>query len=155
MKKYTIHYSFYATADVEVLADSEEEAKQKAQQVELELKDYTFDLNEETVSNVENVPDLDSMIEKANLIIKTYDKTKDDCFKVDCYPQITTQLWKGEEYYFKKNLVEYFYWDENHNEYGVIIDGDVEILMSELSEMEQFQISQHIIESASTNGIEL
>ena len=37
MKKYVVHYNYYATVDVEVFAESEEEAMQKADQVCVEI----------------------------------------------------------------------------------------------------------------------
>ena len=54
MKKYTIHYNYYATIDVEVLAENEEEAKLKADLVEVDANDYDFSLKEQSVVDVED-----------------------------------------------------------------------------------------------------
>lgn len=155
MKKYTIHYNFYATADVEVLADSEEDAKSKARLVELELKDYDFNLNEETIIDWEDVPDLGELIQKASAIIKQYGEgEQEDFFNVPCYPTVTTQCWNGEEFLKQKNLVEDFYYDP---EKGLMMDvGEgFEVELSELPELEQMEVCQVIIDSAKENGIEL
>lgn len=156
MKKFIIQFSFDAVASVEVLANSEEEARSKAREVELELSDYDLQVVYESVESETDVPDLSEMIEKAELIIRLYDeKQNDEPFAVDTYPHITTQLWNGEDYYNKHNLVEDFYWDSDQEELGMVVDNDVEIMISELSEMEQFTVSKLIIDSAQANGIEL
>ncbi|MDO4802671.1 MAG: hypothetical protein Q4A15_10955 [Prevotellaceae bacterium] len=155
MKKYTIHYNIYATADVEVLADSEEDAKSKARLVELELKDYDFNLNEETIIDREDVPDLGELIQKASAIIKQYGEGgHEDFFNVPCYPTVTTQCWDGDEFLKQKNLVEDFYYDP---EKGLMMDvGEgFEVELSELPELEQMEVCQIIIDSAKENGIEL
>lgn len=155
MKKYTIHYNFYATADVEVLADSEEDAKSKARLVELELKDYDFDLNEETIIGREDVPDLGELNRKASAIIKRYgEEGHEDFFSVPCYPTVTTQCWNGEEFLKQKNIVEDFYYD---TEKGLMMDvGEgFEVELSELPELEQMEVCQVIIDSAKDNGIVL
>ena len=64
MKKYTIHYNYYATIDVEVLADSEEEAIRKAEQVDIEREDLELEQNEETVLEAIDVPNLQNLIEQ-------------------------------------------------------------------------------------------
>lgn len=156
MKKYTIQFNFDAVASVDVLANSEEEARSKAREVELELSDYDLQVVYESVESETEVPDLTEMIEKAGLIIRLYDERQnDEPFAVDTYPKITTQLWNGEDYVNKHYLVEDFYWDSDREELGMIIDEDVEIMMSELSEMEQFNVSKLIIESATINDIKL
>ena len=40
MRKYIIHYNYFATADVTVLANSKEEAIEKADQIELSNDEF-------------------------------------------------------------------------------------------------------------------
>ena len=44
MKKFVIHYNYYATVDVTVLANSKEEAIEKADQIEFDNNDFELDL---------------------------------------------------------------------------------------------------------------
>ena len=46
MKKFLVHYNYYATVDVVVLANSKEEAIEKADQIEFDNND--FELNFES-----------------------------------------------------------------------------------------------------------
>jgi hypothetical protein len=45
MKKFTVHYEYYATADVVVFANSKEEAIEKANQIELKNEDFELDFD--------------------------------------------------------------------------------------------------------------
>lgn len=59
MKKFTIHYDYYATADITVVAETKEEALKEADQIEIPLEDFDFDFNEryvlhEDIINPEN-----------------------------------------------------------------------------------------------------
>lgn len=49
MKKFTIHYDYYATADITVVAETKEEALKEADQIEIPLEDFDFDFNEKYV----------------------------------------------------------------------------------------------------------
>lgn len=59
MKKFTIHYDYYATADITVVAETKEEALKEADQIEIPLEEFDFDFNEryvlhEDIINPEN-----------------------------------------------------------------------------------------------------
>ncbi len=59
MKKFTIHYDYYATADITVVAETKEEALKEADQIEIPLEDFDLDFNEryvlhEDIINPEN-----------------------------------------------------------------------------------------------------
>lgn len=47
MKKFVIHYNYYATVDVTVLANSKEEAIEKADQIEFDNNDFELVLKVE------------------------------------------------------------------------------------------------------------
>ena len=51
MKKFVIHYNYYATADVTVLADSKEEAIEKADQIESLMMNLTLNMTTERLLN--------------------------------------------------------------------------------------------------------
>lgn len=59
MKRFTIHYDYYATADITVVAETKEEALKEADQIEIPLEDFDLDFNEryvlhEDIINLEN-----------------------------------------------------------------------------------------------------
>lgn len=59
MKRFTIHYDYYATADITVVAETKEEALKEADQIEIPLEDFDLDFNEryvlhEDIINPEN-----------------------------------------------------------------------------------------------------
>lgn len=148
MKKYTIHFNYYATVDIEVLADSEEEAIQKADEKEIPLEDFDLTYNSKNVMFEEEVEDLETLIEKASSIIRNYDAEERGFYKVDCYPTIISKVvWDGNDWRDIKNIVEDFYWDETEEKLGVIVNENEEVLISELNEMEQFDVCQTIINS--------
>lgn len=54
MKKFVIHYNYYATVDVTVLANSKEEAIEKADQIELDNNDFELDFESREVFESED-----------------------------------------------------------------------------------------------------
>ena len=54
MKKFTVHYNYYATADVVVFANSKEEAIEKADQIELDNNDFELDFDSREVFESED-----------------------------------------------------------------------------------------------------
>ena len=78
MKKYVVICRYYATAEFEVLANSEKEANEKADQVELSPDDFFFDFIDSEISEAEEVPELSGMIERAGEILDRFSKEKDD-----------------------------------------------------------------------------
>ena len=120
MKKYVVICRYYATAEFEVLANSEKEANEKADQVELSPDDFFFDFIDSEISEAEEVPELSGMIERAGEILDRFSKEKDDeVYTVPAYPIVTTNIWDGREIKKVRNLVEDFYWD---SEKGLMMD---------------------------------
>ena len=56
MKKFVIHYNYYATADVTVLANSKEEAIEKADQIEIPNDEFDLEYVNREAVEVEDVP---------------------------------------------------------------------------------------------------
>ena len=54
MKKFVIHYNYYATVDVTVLANSKEEAIEKADQIEFDNNDFELDFESREVFESED-----------------------------------------------------------------------------------------------------
>ena len=155
MKKFTIIHNFTAVASIEVLAETREEAFQKARENDLELSDYDFELDSAEIGREEDMPDLQELINKASEVIKRYgEEEHDSFFSVPTYPTITTESWNGDEFIKQRNIVEDFYWD---SEKGLMMDvGEgFEVELDELPEIEQLNVCQVIIDAAQANGIEL
>lgn len=54
MKKFIVHYNYYATVDVTVLANSKEEAIEKADQIEFDNNDFELDFESRDVFESED-----------------------------------------------------------------------------------------------------
>ena len=54
MKKSTVHYNYYDTADVVVFANSKEEAIEKADQIEFDNNDFELDFESREVFESED-----------------------------------------------------------------------------------------------------
>ena len=155
MKKFTIIHNFTAVASIEVLAETREEAFQKARENDLELSDYDFELDSAEIGREEDMPDLQELINKASEVIKRYgEEEHDSFFSVPTYPTITTESWNGDEFIKQRNIVEDFYWD---SEKGLMMDvGEgFEVELDELPEIEQLNLCQVIIDAAQANGVEV
>ena len=155
MKKFTIIHNFTAVASIEVIAETREEAFQKARENDLELSDYDFELDSAEIGQEEDIPDLQELISKASEIIKRYgEEEHDSFFSVTTYPTITTESWNGDEFIKHHNIVEDFYWD---SEKGLMMDvGEgFEVELDELPEIEQLNVCQVIIDAAQANGVEV
>lgn len=156
MKKYVIVCRYYATAEIEVLANSEKEANEKADQVELSPEDFVFDFIDSEISEAEEVPELSDMIERTGKILDRFSKEKDDeIYTVPAYPIVTTNIWDGREIKKVQNLIEDFYWDKETSELILTSEDQVDICLSELSEAEQHKVCSMIIDAAPANGISL
>lgn len=155
MKKFTIIHNFTAVASIEVIAETREEAFEKARENDLELSDYDFEFDSAEIGREEDIPDLQELINKAGEVIKRYgEEEHDSFFSVPTYPTITTQSWNGYEFIKQRNIVEDFYWD---SEKGLMMDvGEgFEVELDELPEIEQLNVCQVIIDAAQANGVEL
>lgn len=147
MKKYTINYCFDANISVEVLADSEEEAIRKAEQVDIEREDLELERNEETILEAIDVPNLQTLIEQAEGIVKEADK-EDTEIKLNSWPYVTLEYWTGVEMEHKKYLMENLYWDYERDEIGFnTAESAGDFGLSEIPDIEQFYVCQAIINS--------
>lgn len=148
MRKFIIIHNFTATASIEVLAETREEAFEKAAQNDLDLADYEFELDSAEIGHEEEVPDLQEIIEKAESIIKKADED-DIAFVLSPWPRVTTELWNGQNMEHRHELTENIYWNAEGDEIGFTLDGGAEAILSEFPEIEQLNICLAIIEQAS------
>ena len=155
MKKFTIIHNFTAVASIEVLAETREEAFEKAKENDLDLSAYNFELDSAEIGREEDIPGLQELINKASEVIKRYgEEEHDSFFSVPTYPTITTQSWNGDEFIKHHNIVEDFYYDSDKGLMMYIGEG-FEVELDELPEIEQLNVCQVIIDAAQANGIEL
>lgn len=155
MKKFTIIHNFTAVASIEVLAETREEAFEKAKENDLELSAYNFELDSAEIGREEDTLDLQELINKASEVIKRYgEEEHDSFFSVPTYPTITTESWNGNEFIKHHNIVEDFYYDSDKGLMMYIGEG-FEVELDELPEIEQLNVCQVIIDAAQANGIEL
>lgn len=148
MRKFIIIHNFTATASIEVLAETREEAFAKAAQNELDLADFDFELDSAEIGHEEEVPDLQEIIEKAESIIKKADED-DIAFVLSPWPRVTIELWNGQNMEHRHELTENIYWNAEDDEIGFTLDGGAEAILSEFPEIEQLNICRAIIEQAS------
>lgn len=154
MKKFTVIHNFTAVASIEVLAETREEAFEKAKENDLELSDYNFELDSAEIGHEETTSDLQDFISKANKILKKYQEKRDKCFYMPIYPTVTTLSWDGYKYTKHRNITEDFYYDSDKGLIMYVGEG-LEIELDELSEIEQMNVCQSIIDAAPLNGVDL
>jgi hypothetical protein len=140
MKKYTIRCSFLAEADVEVLANSEDEARQKARNTEIPIENYHFEPDTETVEDEEEIQDLSDMIREVTSIIKQ----KEELVPEEC-PSIHLELWNGEDWETKRKKVSAVFWDNVDEQIGVELSDESDVLLDELTEIEQYEVCKSVI----------
>jgi len=153
-RKFSIIYNFTATATAEILAESEEEALQKAKDYDFDPCDYHFELDCIEVGKSEEVPDLDSLIRQAEHIILKADK-KEVFFSLPVWPTIRCSLWNGYDYDTRREPADGIFWDTKSDEICFSLESGAEVNLSELPEVQQLEICQQIIQQAEPNGITL
>ena len=142
MKKYTIRYSFFAEADVEVLANSEDEARQKARNTEIPFENYHFEPDTETVEDEEEIQDLSDMIREVTSIIKQ----KEELVPEEC-PSIHLELWNGDDWETKRKEICSIFWNNEEEKIGIELNDESDMLLDELTEIEQYEVCKSIINS--------
>lgn len=140
MKKYTIRCSFLAEADVEVLANSEDEARQKARNTEIPFENYHFEPDTETVEDEEEIQDLSDMIREVTSIIKQ----KEELVPEEC-PSIHLELWNGDDWETKRKKVSAVFWDNEEEKIGIELNDESDMLLDELTEIEQYEVCKSVI----------
>lgn len=143
MKKYTIIHNLTATVSIEVLAETREEAFEKASQNNIDPRDYDFELDSAEIGHEEAVPDLKSLIKEAEDILK-----QSDSIELDPWPTITVLVWNGERTEPIREIIENIYWDSVREEIGFETDRCSELTISDIPEIEQLELCEAIIEQS-------
>ena len=142
MKKYTIRYSFFAEADVEVLANSEDEARQKARNTEIPIENYHFEPDTETVEDEEEIQDLSDMIREVTTIVKQ----KEELVPEEC-PSIHLELWNGDDWETKRKEICSIFWNNEEGQIRMELNDESDVLLDDLTEIEQYEVCKSIINS--------
>jgi len=155
MKKFTIVYGYYATGSVEVLANSKEEAYRQANEISIPYENLELDLDSTEIVEEKEVPELQELIKQAKIILQRPEIIENG-FTLSPWPTVqSVPVWNGEEMVTKPELMENIYWDEDREEIGYETEYSTEQVLSELSDIEQFNICQTIIAQAESNGVKL
>jgi len=152
MKRYVINYSFYASAEVVVLANSREEALQKGREVNIPKDDIDLEPDTETITEEKEVPELHDLIREAEAILQEADK-RNITFTLDPWLPATILSWNGKDMQPSTELIESIFYDNDREEIGFETDHWSETTISELPETQQYDICMAIIEQAKDNGI--
>ena len=147
MKKYTVIHNFTATVSIEVLAENQEEAFEKASKNDIDPRDYDFELDNAEIGDEEEIPDLTELITKAESIIKKADQ-EDETIILNPWPVVTTESWDGTQMLYHKQLMYQLYWDYEYDEIGFNTEESAgDFYLSELPEIEQYNLCQQIIKT--------
>lgn len=145
MKKFTIIHNFTAVASIEVLAETREEAFEKARQNDIDPSDYEFELDSAEIGHEEDVEDLQHLIEKAEDIIREADN-EDKEIKLDPWPTVTTEWWNGNYMEYRHQTITHIFWDYDRNEIGFQTDDSAaDYGLSEIPDIEQHNLCTQII----------
>ena len=140
MKKFIIKRCFYAEVEIAVLANSEDEARQKARNTEIPFENYHFEPDTEIVEDEEEIQDLFDMIREATTIIKQ----KEELVPDDC-PCIHLELWNGDDWETKRKEICSIFWDNGEEQIGMELNDESEVLLDDLTEIEQYEVCKSII----------
>lgn len=145
MKKYTIIHYYDAAIAVEVLANSEEEAREAAKGVYYDPSDLHLERNGSEIIEATDIPDLSEVIEKAEAIIREAERLDMD-INLDPWPKVTTEWWNGTYMEHRHQIITNIFWDYDRNEIGFNTDESAaDYGLSELTDIEQHNICTQII----------
>lgn len=147
MKKYSIIHNLTTTVSIEVLAETQEEAFEKAAKNNIDPRDYDFELDNAEIGDEEEILDLSELITKAEAIIKKADQ-EDETVILNPWPIVTTESWDGSQMLYNKQLMYQLYWDYESDEIGFNTEESAgDFCLGELPEIEQYNLCQQIIKT--------
>lgn len=156
MKKYKVKLIYKASVEVEFIAESQEEAIEKAENTEFALNQLCLERNASEIISEEESESLQDIIGKAENIIKKAEEEDVD-FHVKYWPSVSIKnfdFFERDEIVESK-LIETFYFDNDYEEIGFHVEGlEADFCLSELSEADQLIVCNSIISNAKSNGIE-
>lgn len=154
MKKYTIHLNYYATIDIDVLAENRQQARELAMQDDTPLNEFDFDLNDVEVLEEQEIEDPEKLIRQADSILQRALK-QGEAYQLPFWPTITIQTWDGLNVQQQSDILQSVYWDEERDEIGLETDKFAEITISDLSEVQQYEVAKAIVDAQLHNLLPL
>lgn len=148
MKKYVVHYNYYATVDVEVFAESEEEAKEKANQVCVDPRCYDFSLDEQSIIDMEDGIDLPSMVAELTDCVKHHvSEYPGEPMSVGHYVYCEVcSTWTGAEYVPVLDTVTGLIWNEDAQSLVVSFKNHGDMHFDELAEIDQYYLAKNVLD---------
>lgn len=153
MKKYTIHLNYYATIDIDVLAENRQQARALAMCNENALNEFDFDLNDIEVIEEQEIEDPIELIKKAESILQRALK-QEVPYQLLLWPTITIHTWDGFTMQPQSNILQSVYWDEERDEIGLETDRFAELTISDLTEIQQYEVAKAIVDAESHNNLQ-
>lgn len=153
MKKYTIHLNYYATIDIDVLAENRQQARELAMQDDTPLNEFDFDLNDVEVLEEQEIEDPIELIKKAESILQRALK-QGEAYRLPSWPTITIQTWEGLNVQQQSDILQSVYWDEERDEISLETDKFAELTISDLSEVQQYEVAKAIVEAQPHNNLQ-
>ena len=147
MKKFVIHYNYYATIDVEVLAENEEEAKAKADQITPDPGDFDFTLNEQTVIDQMDGIDLPALTDQLRSRVKEYIERHQSAF-MPIHFHLTAEVdseWNGKAYVPIRDNVISLSLDATGEEVLVSFEDSERMALDDLSDIDQYSIAVTVL----------
>ena len=147
MKKFVVHYNYYATIDVEVLAENEEEAKAKADQVSPDPNDFDFSLNERTVIDKEEGIDLPALTDALCDRVREYVTSNQTGFMPILF-HLSVEVssdWNGKAYVPERDRVVSLSLDETGKGVLVSFEHSERMALDELRDMDQYYIAVGVL----------
>lgn len=147
MKKYVVHFNYYATVDVEVLAENEEEAKAQAEQKCIDPRLFDFSLNERTVLDAEEV-DLEGLTSALVEKVKQYAEEHQGAAlivrrTVQCE---VSEVWNGSEYAAVYDTVYSLSWDAKKQALMVAFANSDEMEFDDLTDIDRYAIADMVLQ---------
>lgn len=148
MKKYVVHYNYYATVDVEVFAESEEEAKEKADQVCVDPHDYDFSLNEQSIIDTQDGIDLAAMTKELIDHVRRYmAEHSGEPMPVGHYVFCeVSSTWNGAEYVPVRDAVTGLVWNEDIQSLVVSFEKCEDMNLDELADIDQYYLAKTVLD---------
>lgn len=148
MKKFTVSHLFTATVDLEVAAEDENKALEKAKQREVPTTDYDYNLENAEVTATNPLPDIGELTTQAVETLLSLHSSGQDAF----YPKqplpVHISYWDGEKLVPEEREVYSIYYESYIDKiFFTTMDGQPDIPIFELPEDEQYDLLLSVIDS--------
>ena len=151
MKKFVVHLNYYATVDVEVMAENEEEAKTKAEKKCIDPSGFDFSLNERSVLDSVEV-DLEALTGSLKETVRRYAEDHQGAAmavrrSVKCE---VSEVWNGSGYVAVQDTVSGLSWDALREVLLVSFEHSEDMEFDELADTDRYAIADMVLHVAGT-----